>query len=676
MCGIIGVFNTKNNEKIVKEGLKIIKYRGRDGKKVINEENYTIGHLLHSIISHVKQPLKEDNTILAANCEIYNYKKLKKKYDIIAENDAELLLKLINKIGLSEALEKIDGVYAFIYIKKNKVYLVRDIIGVKPLWYSKEPFCFASERKALKKIEHIRELNPRRILVYDIKKKRISYEQRKFFSIGKEYEKKEEEMIEKTKDLLIKSVKKRIPENTRIGLLFSGGVDSTTIAIILKNMGVDFTCYASGVEDSKDLKWAEKAAEKHGLKLEKRIFTKEEVREKLPEICRLIESNNIVKTGVAIPFYFAAGRAKKDGVKVIFSGLGSEEIFAGYNRHKKSTRLNKECYYGLLRMYYRDLYRDDIITMRHNIELRLPFLDHKLIRHALRIPAEQKINSDYKKIILRKVSKKIGVSKSVVWRKKKAAQYGSKSDKILEKLSPGYKSEYLKKVYPQNNTLLGILYSSGKDSNLAINIMKRRNYEIACLITMLTERDDSYMFHQTQKKIVEAQSESLSIPVIFGKTKGEKEKELKDLKNTIKKAVEKHHIDGVVSGALFSNYQRDRIINICEELGLKTYSPLWHKEQEEEIKELLRKDFKFIMTSVAALGLNKTWLNKVITSKEVKELKKLEEKYGLNMTGEGGEYESLVLNSPDFKKEIRITDYEIIDENKNTAHMKIKKLTL
>jgi len=675
MCGIIGAFNTENHEDIVKKAMQILNYRGIDGQKIITKKDYSIAHLLHSIVGFVIQPITIDKDTLLANCEIYNYKELSKKYGLKVKNDAELILKLIQKFGFQKAINKLDGVYAICYIKKDKeVFLARDLIGVKPLWYSRTPFCFSSERKALGS----EELNPRQIIYYNMVNKYLKFIERPFFKIKKESKKPLSQLKEQVKNDLINSVKKRIPKKVKIGVLFSGGIDSTLVAFILKKLGAKFTCYTSGVKGSPDVEYAKKVAKIHDFDLKINYFDEKKVSNDLKKICSLIESNNVVKVEVSIPFYYSSIQAKKDGVKVLFSGLGSEELFAGYNRFENSTNINEECLHGLKQLYERDLYRDDVITMSNNIELRLPFLDYDLIKTSLTIPAKYKISDEFKKIIIREVGKDLGINELIYLRKKKAAQYGSKSSKIIEKLSKGFKnkSEFLKQFYDKENLKLGVLFSGGKDSNLALHIMKRQNYEISCLITMVSENNDRYMFQKAMKNIIELQSESLNIPLIFGKTKGVKEEELIDLEKTIFLAKEKYNIDGIVTGALFSNYQRDRIKNICEKLGLKTFSPLWHLSQEKELHELLREGFEFILVKVAALGLNKNWLGKKITKEDVNKLLEIEKKYKINVAGEGGEFESIVLNSPQFSKKLKITKSKIVEEDENTAGLIIEKSKL
>jgi asparagine synthase (glutamine-hydrolysing) len=483
-------------------------------------------------------------------------------------------------------------------------------------------------------------------------------------------------LIKELKDLLIQSVKKLIPKKGKVGVLFSGGVDSTIICLILQKKGVRFTCYTSGLKNSPDMLWAEKIARIHKFKLKTILFDEKKVKNEINKICNIIKSGNPVKVGVAIPLYFAIKEAKKDGVETIFSGLGSEEIFAGYQRFEGKKNVNLECVKGLNTIYERDLERDSRLADYFKFKLALPFLDKKLIDYSLRIPGKYKINKEYKKIILRKAAEIIGVHESVAWRRKKAAQYGSKSDKVLQRLSKGFdsKTAYLHSVY--NTLRLGVLFSSGKDSNLALYKMKRQGYISACLITVLNENPDSYMFHQPVKKIVELQSKAMNIPVVFGATKGVKEEELKDLKKLIKSAKKKYELNGVVTGALFINYQKTRIERVCKELGLQVFSPLWRLNQKQELLELLKSGFKFVFTQVAALGLNKKWLNKVITKKHVDNLVLLEKKYGLNVAGEGGEYESLVLFAPFYTKKLKIVDSEILEEDENTAKLIIKRIRL
>jgi diphthine-ammonia ligase len=700
MCGIIGIFGKEDSLNKIKEALAVMKNRGKDGFGISNGQEIIcekkleelpnikgknlVAHNLHAIVGHVSQPINGKG-ILAANCEIYNWEELNEKYSLNAKNDAELLLKLLDKYSLDK-LDELDGVYAFAYWNNDQVIIARDLVGVKPVWYSNEgkSFAFASEKKSLKKIgyNHVRELSPRLILEYDIKENKVKFTNRKFFSYLPEHKDNFETIKERTSELLSKSIEKRIP-NKKFGLLFSGGIDSTYLAHYFKRNNHDFTCYTAALEGetkSRDLICAQKIAKEMGFKLKVKTIKIEEVEKYLKKIVPLIEDSKIVKVGVALTFYLACELAKKDGCKVIFSGLGSEEIFAGYERHKSSGNINQECVSGLIQMYERDLYRDDVVTMDNHLELRIPFLDRPLIEYCLKIPEKYKIAGGESKLILRQISEEQGLPKEYAFRKKLAAQYGSRFDNALGRLARrnGFKlkADYVRQFYPEPNLKLGVLFSSGKDSTYSAYIMKRQNYELTCLITIKSKNEASYMFHTPAIDLAKLQAEAMGIPIIMQETEGEKEKELIDLKKALKKAKDQFNIDGIITGAVFSTYQRDRVERICDSLGLKIFSPLWHKPQEQLMQELLDTGFEIIFTGIAAEGLNKSWLNKVITTEHLLKLKKLKEKIGMHEAGEGGEFESLVLDCPLFKKKVVIKKAKIIEEKENVARLEIVEAEL
>ncbi len=410
--------------------------------EIKDKSSLVFGHLLHSIVDFVPQPIQNNNNILIANCEIYNWEQLKHKYKLETKNDTQTLLELLNKLDLKHALEEIDGPYAFAYKKDNTITLARDNLGIKPLFYyhKNNQFAFASESKALP--SPAIELNPQQILNYDIKTNKIQFIQKQFYSIDNELTHNYEILKTTTQKLLIDAIKKRIPKDQKIGVLFSGGIDSTFIAYILKKMDVDFTCYTAkleggNIEEAEDLIYAKEIAKKYNLKLKIANIHVDDLGKEVIDIISLIESRDYIKISVALPLYLAAKEAKKDKVKVLFSGLGSEEIFAGYKRHKTSIDANKECLEGLKILHIRDLYRDDVLSMKNNIEMRLPFLDKELINYSLKIPVKYKINleKNESKIILRDISKDLGLDERYANRQKKAAQYGSKFDKGLLRLA-------------------------------------------------------------------------------------------------------------------------------------------------------------------------------------------------------------------------------------------------
>ncbi|MFB6203303.1 MAG: diphthine--ammonia ligase [Candidatus Nanohaloarchaea archaeon] len=639
MCGIAG---GEKAEKLVGH----LDHRG--GTTTCTGEGMPLGHVLHSVVGHVEQPLK-GRGVLAANCEIYNWKELAGKHGIEARNDADLLLELLDQKGV-EALKELDGVYALAYIRDGELVLARDLLGVKPVWYSPGDFHFASEKQALEKEGfEARELHPRKILRYDLESGEITLEDREFFEVDVE-EKDVEEAAEEVKDRFLDAVEKRVPDG-EVGLLFSGGVDSTMIAAALEELGTDFTCYTAGiqhgnVDSPRDMDWAEMVASDMGLDLESYEATLEEVEEELPRIADWISSTSVVKNGVALPFHFALKNSR--GEKVLLSGLGSEQLYAGYHRHQ--GYLNRECLSGLRTIFEGDLYRDDVVSMRNGYELRVPFLDHELVRHALTIDADMKQRDGYRKYVVRKAAEKLGVPEEVAWRKKTAAQYGSNFDKAISRLAKDsgfdHKQEYLNSFRDRPNRKLAGLTSGGKDSNAAVYRMKRRNNEITCLLNLQSRNPDSYMFDPKEEETVREQAEKLGIPLIVQQTDGEKEEELEDLERGLRKAREQYGVEGVVAGALASTYQRDRVEEVAERVGLKVFAPLWREDQENYMKWLVREGFSVEITEVAARGLDESWEGTVLDMEKVEELVELSQEYGFNAAGEGGEYETRVAEFP------------------------------
>jgi len=149
---------------------------------------------------------------------------------------------------------------------------------------------------------------------------------------------------------------------------------------------------------------------------------------------------------------------------------------------------------------------------------------------------------------------------------------------------------------------------------------------------------------------------------LIKKTEGKKEEELRDLENAISLAIKKYKIEGIVTGALASTYQASRIQNICDKLKIKCFNPLWQKNQIKLLEELIKNKFEVIIVGVFAYPLDDKWLLNKIDKEFILKTKKLQEKYGINPAGEGGEFESFVVNCPLFKEKIKIKSYKIFGE--------------
>ena len=220
------------------------------------------------------------------------------------------------------------------------------------------------------------------------------------------------------------------------------------------------------------------------------------------------------------------------------------------------------------------------------------------------------------------------------------------------------------------------LFSGGKDSVFALYKALQDGHEVSCLITIKSKRTDSYMFHIPNIEFAKLQAEALKIPGVYMHSSGVKEKELNDLKKTMKIAKKKYNIQGLVSGALASKYQADRIKKLCDEFDLISITPLWDMDEEQYLSELTKAKFSVIITGIAADGLNKSWLGRKIDNDCIADLKKLHEKNKIHIAAEGGEYETFVLDCPIFKKKIKIKDFEIRMENECTGQYVIKAAEL
>ena len=218
---------------------------------------------------------------------------------------------------------------------------------------------------------------------------------------------------------------------------------------------------------------------------------------------------------------------------------------------------------------------------------------------------------------------------------------------------------------------LGVLFSGGKDSMFAAWLAKKQGYEISCLISIISENPESYMFHTPSISKTKKQAEAMGLPLIIKKTKGVKEEELKDLEDAIKIAIREYGISGVVSGAIESVYQASRIQNICDKLKIECFNPLWQKNQIEHLNDLLKERFKVIVTGVFAYPLNGSWLGREIDKQFIDEMKILNEKYEINPAAEGGEFETFVLECPLFKQPLRVKGANFSGE-KNSWRMELE----
>jgi ABC transporter with metal-binding/Fe-S-binding domain ATP-binding protein len=201
-----------------------------------------------------------------------------------------------------------------------------------------------------------------------------------------------------------------------------------------------------------------------------------------------------------------------------------------------------------------------------------------------------------------------------------------------------------------------VLFSGGKDSNLALQKAVESGVEVGCLVNLKPAADDSFMFHKPCVDLTPLQAGRMGYRIISSEVSGVKEREVDEMK-TVLSALD---VDAVVSGAVESQYQKSRVDRVAGELGLKSIAPLWHMDGRRILDELLEREFKVMFVGVAAEGLGRGWLGRIITQETVDELMELNRRYSIHLAGEGGEYETLVLDGPLFKSGIKVSSYEIV----------------
>jgi diphthine-ammonia ligase len=203
---------------------------------------------------------------------------------------------------------------------------------------------------------------------------------------------------------------------------------------------------------------------------------------------------------------------------------------------------------------------------------------------------------------------------------------------------------------------LGVLCSGGKDSLFACGMALKRE-EVACLISVRSENEESYLFHTPNVPLVRLQAEAAGLPLVEAFTEGREEEELKDLSSAMSAAREQFSIEGVVTGAIQSVYQATRVQRAARELGLWCFNPLWHTDQEAYLAALLEQGYDVIVAGVFSAPFDASWLGRRIDVDAICLLKQYSERYRITLSGEGGEYETFVTNAPFFSRRIEILEY-------------------
>jgi asparagine synthase (glutamine-hydrolysing) len=358
-------------------------------------------------------------------------------------------------------IEKLEGSYVFALAESNRIIAGRDVFGLIPLYYGEnDTVCaVASERKALWKIglETVRSFPPGQIAVMN--NHGFSFRTVKMLRVPPRETVDMETAARALQLLMLESTRKRVSDLEAVAVAFSGGVDSSVVAVLAQNVGLDVQLVSVGLEGQREVLFAEEAAEALGLPLHIQTYTVGELEQTLEEVLWLTEEPNPVNACIAVPFYWLAETASKLGYPVLLAGQGADELFGGYQRYlteysrSGAEAVEQKMFRDIENAYHANFQRDNQVCSYHGVELRLPFIDRDVVDFALRLSLRLKIDSVedmLRKRILRSVAHNLEIPRFMADKPKKAVQYTTGVTKALQRLAKAENltlREYVKKVF-------------------------------------------------------------------------------------------------------------------------------------------------------------------------------------------------------------------------------------
>jgi len=406
--------------------------------------NIALGHNLSLIMSRDQpQPVESNGYTVVFEGRLFPAPNLP------GVSDAQEIAGKLGSNPLKNAgniLEKLDGSYVFAIAKSDKVVAGRDFFGATPLYYGKNEtlYAVASERKALWKLnmKAVRSFPPGQIAI-------INEHGFSFHAVRKLRAPPREKLEMETgaralQLLLLESTRKQVSDIDKVAVAFSGGVDSSVVAVLAENVGLDVKLVSVGLDDQPEVMFTEQAAEALGLSLHLQTYSVSDLQKTLTKVLWLIEEPHAINACIAIPFFWLAETVSKLDYPVLLAGQGADELFGGYQRYlteyerSGAEAVEQKMFYDIENAYQANFQRDNQVCSYHGVEMRLPFIDPHVVDFSLRLPLHLKINSvedRLRKRILRRVAHDMDVPSFMADKPKKAVQYTTGVTKALQRLA-------------------------------------------------------------------------------------------------------------------------------------------------------------------------------------------------------------------------------------------------
>ena len=406
------------------------------------ESSIAIGYAFSRILKRDRpQPLKLEDATLVFDGRIFPADELRCDAEVFA-----LKLRRNREESAKTFIEQTEGNFALAVAERERLIVGRDCLGVQPLYYGENNLCagLASERKALWKIgiERVESFPPGHVAI--VSERGFKSSSARTLTYSKPRNVTMEAASKRLRSLLERAVRERVEGLKEVAVAFSGGLDSSILAFLAKKSGVNVELVHASMKNQPETEHAKKMADELKLPIHLVTFNEDEVLEVLPIVLRLIEEPDPFKASIGFPFYWAAEKAAQMKLKVMLAGQGADELFAGYKRyvddylHNGRGKAEETIFRDVVGLHKNNLERDMKICNFQGVEMRLPFAAYQVVRFAVDLPIELKIQrkeGTLRKLVLRNLARNMELPQPIVDRPKKAVQYSTGVSQSLNKIA-------------------------------------------------------------------------------------------------------------------------------------------------------------------------------------------------------------------------------------------------